>query len=224
MTKRVHSDLNSNPDPNSTSSSKFLSFAIAFSLLCTVFVGVATPKPARADIDLWPLFEKREDSTTVLYPLYVREPDFQMVFPFYYRTNKGKDTHLLWPLVKLSEGRLERAAPFWFSAQTGEFTLFPLIHRDRLGTTTLIPPAYTAADGSQTMFIPFYSRSEVSRGGRSEEKLSVLWPLWSRSVWRNADGVAVRRDRRALIFSQEWERGQGRVLSVLGVPVREAVE
>src|SRR5262245_31734598 len=75
----------------------------------------ASPRPAAADVDLWPLFEKTDDSLTVLYPFWVQEKSFQMVLPFYYRTNEGQDQHVLWPLFKFSQGRgLVRAAPIYF--------------------------------------------------------------------------------------------------------------
>jgi len=183
----------------------------------------AHPRQARAEVDWWPLFQKSEEGMTVLYPLYVREGDFQMIFPFYYRTNQGRDTHLLWPLIKLSEGRIERVAPFWFSADDDEFTLFPLIHRDSDATITLIPPMYTRADGTQTTFVPFYSVSETKSLSRSEQSLSVLWPLWSRHVVRDAGGDPIEVHRRAFIFSQDWSFGRGRTQSILGVPVRETL-
>ena len=49
----------------------------------TLFVLLAaTSFPAQADVNAWPLFEKSEESSTFLYPLYVNEGDFKMVFPF----------------------------------------------------------------------------------------------------------------------------------------------
>ena len=41
----------------------------------------AAPLASHARIDAWPLLEVDDDTTTVLYPLYVNDGDFQMVFP-----------------------------------------------------------------------------------------------------------------------------------------------
>ena len=38
-----------------------------------LLVGLLPLNGARADIDLWPLLEISDESTTVLYPLFVRE-------------------------------------------------------------------------------------------------------------------------------------------------------
>lgn len=193
----------------------------AAALLAAVFT---LPGSARADVDLWPLFEKSPERTTILYPLFVKEGEFTMIFPFYYRTDSGRDQHYLWPIAKVSEGRLERLAPVWFSDEAGEFTLFPLISRDERGTTTLIPPMYTRHDGSQRTVVPFYSRSvEAVHDGR-RERMSVLWPLWSREVVRDDAGEVVRSTRRALIFADHRDREAGRSLEVLGFAIGEQLD
>jgi hypothetical protein len=88
--------------------------------LCALLFVIAAPVSARANIELWPLLERTDDSTVVLYPLYVHEGDFLMMAPFYYRTHQRRDHHVVWPLVKLSEGQLGRVAPFWFQRRTPE--------------------------------------------------------------------------------------------------------
>jgi hypothetical protein len=116
--------------------------------------------PATAAVDAWPLYQHDEDGTTVLYPVYVHEGDFLMVAPFYYRTNQARDHHLLWPLVKLSEGRLVRAAPIYFSEEEDEFTLFPLIRQTPSGTLWMLPPAYFSRTSDFSMVFPLYAHSD----------------------------------------------------------------
>jgi hypothetical protein len=98
----------------------------------------------------------------VLYPLYSREGDSITSFPFYYRTNKGADHHVLWPLVKVSDGQVERVAPFWFGGAE-EYTLFPIIHRTRNSTTLLVPPSHWRRDDNTLVVFPFYARSGKNR-------------------------------------------------------------
>ena len=86
--------------------------------LGVVVLGLAVaglPGEARSDVDLWPLLRTTETEMTVLYPFFVREKEFLMVFPFYYR--KEGDHHVLWPLIKASEGRVVRAAPLYFRGE-----------------------------------------------------------------------------------------------------------
>jgi hypothetical protein len=115
---------------------------------------------ARADIDLWPFLEVSDDSTTVLYPFYVHEDEFLMVFPFYYRTNEGRDHHVVWPIAKFSEGRVKRLAPLWFSEEEDSFTLIPLVHRTPEYTLWLIPPVWQARSGEYQAVMPLYYRSQ----------------------------------------------------------------
>ena len=117
------------------------------------------PGVGRSAIDLWPLLVTGDDELTILYPLYVQEGKFRMHFPFYYRTNEGQDHHVMWPLVKFSEGRLHRVAPIWFSAEEGTYTFLPFIHRDPEQMMTLLPPMYTRQDGSLRAILPLYART-----------------------------------------------------------------
>jgi len=110
--------------------------ATAFALSC-----LAAAPAARADVDLWPLYEHDRDTTTVLYPFYVHEGDFLMVFPAYYRTDQGHEQHVLWPLLKMRDGRLTRLAPFWYSSDPGKYWIFPLAYHDDDETWLLVPPA-----------------------------------------------------------------------------------
>jgi hypothetical protein len=109
------------------------------------FSGLCLARSARADVDLWPLFEHDKDTTTVMYPFYVHEGDFLMVFPAYYRTDDRHEHHVLWPLVKIRDGRLTRLAPFWFSSDPGKYWIFPLAYHDADETFFLVPPAYFKA-------------------------------------------------------------------------------
>lgn len=160
--------------------------------LCAVLLVIAAPAPGRADVDLWPLFEWSDDAKVVLYPLYVHEGDFLMVAPFYYRTHERRDHHFVWPLVKLSEGRLVRFAPFWFRGENS-FTLFPIIHRTDDYTLLSVPPSYLRRDGSAQAVFPLYARTEHAlftfptyyRTRRPDEPArDALWPLFS---WRRDD-------------------------------------
>jgi len=182
------------------------------------------PGPAAADVDLWPLFEKTDDSLTVLYPFWVQEKSFQMVLPFYYRTNEGRDQHVLWPLVKVSRDRgLVRAAPIYVSGEDeGELTLFPLYRHTDEYTVTLIPPRYTTHDDRVEIIFPFYAHtSETLASGGETEAMNVLWPLYERGVERDAGGRVVAQSRRFLLFSDVRESSGARRFEVFGIPISE---
>jgi len=115
-----------------------------------------------ANIDAWPLLEITEDSTTICYPLFVKEKNFQMIFPIYFKTNKGKDYHFCWPLLKISEKRLERALPFWYT-ESDSFTLFPFIRQTPEYTFWSVPPMYFDKKGRFTAIIPFYITNNNKR-------------------------------------------------------------
>ncbi len=113
---------------------------------------------ARA-LDLWPLAEFTDERTVVLYPFYVHEGDFLMLFPFYYRTNQARDHHFLWPMLKMSEGRLTRALPMWFSVDADTFTMFPFIRQTPDYTFWAIPPIYNRHDGEFKAVFPLFAKS-----------------------------------------------------------------
>lgn len=155
------------------------------------------PCAARADVDLWPLVEVAPESTTVLYPLYVHEGRFLMVCPLYYRTNEGRDHHVLWPLFKLADGRVARVVPFWFSGQDSEATIFPFIRQTPDYTLWFVPPMYFRKDGAFTAVFPFFIKTATARyvfpnlyWEVERDRLSHLsvFPLYSRSVF--TDGSA----------------------------------
>jgi hypothetical protein len=166
---------------------------VAVLALCVIL----DPANARADVDLWPLLEITDESTTVLYPLYVREGPFLMIFPLYYRTNEGRDHHLLWPFMKFSEGRLERVSPIWFAPQEGEFTLFPIIRQTEDYTLLSVPPVYLRRDGAFRAVFPLFWRSTTDaadttvtlpgyyrRRESDGRRIDMLWPLmrWDRDA------------------------------------------
>ena len=126
------------------------------SALCATLAAL----PARADVDLWPLLEIDDDTTTVAYPLFVKDGDFMMVFPLYTRTNGARDHHVLWPLLKTSEGRLTRLAPLYFSAHEDEFTLFPLIRQTPDYVAWSVPPVYADRHEKFWMLFPLYLRDD----------------------------------------------------------------
>jgi len=184
---------------------------------------LTVPAVASADVDLWPLFEKTEDSLTVLYPFYVKEKSFRMVLPFYYRTNEGRDHHVLWPLFKVSDGRVVRAAPIYYSGEDqAELTIFPLYKRTKDYTLTLIPPRYTTQDDRAEIVFPLYAwTSEERAQGGETEALDVLWPMYQRAVERDAQGAVVSQSRRFLLFSDVREASGARTFKMLGVPISE---
>ena len=133
------------------------------SMIIGVVMGFATMflsgYSVKADVDMWPLLEVDKESTTVCYPFYTRDGNFTMILNLYARTNNGKDTHIFWPFVKLSNGRIARVAPFWFNENPDEFILFPFIKQDKYSTLWTIPPVYTRKDGSFNAVFPFYVKT-----------------------------------------------------------------
>ncbi len=127
---------------------------IVLSLICLL----GLPGTSRSDVDLWPFLEISDRTTTVLYPLYVREGKFLMLFPFYYRTNEGQDHHLVWPIVKYSEGRLKRFLPLWISPKEGEYTLFPIFRWTPREILSAVPPMYLQRDGGFRLVLPLYAK------------------------------------------------------------------
>lgn len=222
-----------------------------------VLIGAATLLLAassgtvRAEVDLWPLLEISEETTTVVFPFYVRDrqtaqiarireervevelgegdaalarevirpggafgglsydqlvargpgplevPDFLMLFPWYYRTDYGRDHHVLWPLLKVSDGRVARVAPLWFGSET-RFTLLPLIHRTPEHTIWSIPPAYWRRDGSFQGVFPLYAKFE-------HELVTFPWYYRSREPDARVDSLVplfhYRRDASSSRFS-----------------------
>jgi hypothetical protein len=130
---------------------------VVSALFALLSLGFASP--ARADVDLWPLLEVDHDTTTVLYPFYVHEGDFLMVFPVYYRTDEGHEHHVLWPLFKMRDGRVTRVAPIWYSSDPNKFWIFPLAYHDAKSTFLLVPPACFRGDELQAV-LPLYVRSK----------------------------------------------------------------
>jgi hypothetical protein len=192
---------------------------------------VAASGDARAEIDLWPLVEISDETTTILFPFYVRDrqsarivrlaegevevdlggdevdrvepggellglsydelaahgpgplevPDFLMVFPWYYRTHYGRDHHVVWPLFKLSDGRVARVAPLYFGSEN-RFTLLPLIHRTPDHTFWSIPPAYWRRNGSFQAVFPLYAQFE-------DELITFPWYYRSRDSQSKVDSL-----------------------------------
>lgn len=121
-------------------------------------LGMSSVSPVQA-ADIWPIFESGKDAMTVIYPFYVREGKFLMLFPLYCQTNEGRDKHFLWPMVKISDRQPKRIAPVWFANQDS-FTLFPIIHQNQKAVTWFIPPVYIKKDGSFSAVFPFYAKGE----------------------------------------------------------------
>lgn len=164
---------------------------------------------ARADIDWWPLLEVNDESTTVLYPFYVHEDEFLMLFPFYYRTNEARDHHILWPIAKFSEGQTRRVAPIWFSEQEGTFTLLPLMHRTPEYTLWLLPPVYQSRSGEHQAVVPLYYRSRHDlwtlpwyHRSRDPGELATdgLFPLFYREQGKDAGAFSLG----TFLFRRSW--------------------
>lgn len=117
---------------------------------------------ANTDVDLWPLLELSDDTTTVCYPFYSREGKFKMILNLYVNADDGQEHHVFWPFVKFSEGRLERLAPFYFSDTPNEFIMFPFMFQTRDYTLWTVPPVYMTKDGDFNAVIPFYIRNKSS--------------------------------------------------------------
>ena len=169
---------------------KLMSGMIA--VIGTMFFGSSMLK---ADIDAWPLLEVDKDSTTVCYPFYTHDGDFTMILNLYAKTNHGKDTHIFWPFVKFSDGRLVRVVPFWFSENADEFFLFPLIRETKDYTFWSIPPVYASKDGSYTAVYPFYVKTDSSlfvfpdvyMEEYSSRKSTYVFPFYKYSYDKNSD-------------------------------------
>ncbi len=108
---------------------------------------------------MWPVLELDDDTTTVMYPFYVHEDDFLMVFPVYYRTDEGREHHVLWPLFKTRDGRVTRVAPFWYSSDPNKYWIFPLAYHDNDSTLLLVPPSYWRGDDLQVV-VPLWVRAK----------------------------------------------------------------
>lgn len=107
-----------------------------------------------------------------------------LIPPLYYRTNQGKDHHVIWPLVKISEGRLTRVFPIYASSAPDRHLVFPL---------------FFYAPG-QLWIAPTFWR-DVSEEGRS---VVSLWPIFN----HDSEGDFSRRSY--LLF---FERDKGPDLS-----------
>jgi len=129
--------------------------------------------PARAEVDAWPALEVTDDSTVVVYPLYVHEGDFLMAFPFYYRTNEARDHHVLWPLLKVADGDVERVTPLYFRSGEGEFTLLPLIYQSPDVTALTIPPVVVLRNGDDRDWIALPNLYARYRDGELQRLVSL---------------------------------------------------
>lgn len=164
---------------------KSFHFSRALAAFALLAMFTALPTRARA-LDLWPLAEFTDERTMILYPFYVHEGDFIMAFPFYYRTNQGHDTHLLWPMVKLRDGRLTRLVPVWLSSDSGTFTIIPLMHQTPEYTMWTVPPIYTRTDGKFIGVFPFFAKSpnmmfvapNFYMKNSPGKTYWTVWPFW----------------------------------------------
>ena len=179
------------------------------------------PKPVHAEVHAWPFLEVSEDETTVFYPFFSRDESLLMVFPLYYRFKERSEHHVLWPLIKVQDGHLNRVFPFWFSSDQDSFTFFPFVFHDQGGTIVTIPPMKLAPSGSLEALYPFYGKS-VHRGtDGTETLLNILWPLYSRTEVRTDDGTLVSRNRRWIIFSDSLAKDGTETIRLLGIPISE---
>lgn len=189
--------------------------ALACSTFSLLVAAMALAETEDADIHLWPVLVLDGENTTILYPLYSKEGDSITAFPFYYRTHGGDDHHILWPLVKVSDGRLVRAAPIYFAREEGEYTFFPFIHRGQGYTATLIPPMYVEDDKEVLAVLPFYIRApsrafyfpsiytehHIDEAGEPTSSRLVVFPLFS----YEQDTAQQQKKLRALfVASADW--------------------
>ena len=168
-------------------------------LLAAVWL-VTPARTSHADIDLWPLLEITDDSTTVLYPLFVHEGPFMMIFPLYYRTNAGSDHHLVWPFFKISEGRLARIFPLWFSKEEGHYTVFPIARWTPDIVMWPLPPTYMRRDGRFTLVLPLYLKNDDTEVvPPTLYRVKHLGQLKRAGLWPITD-LTVHPDRKELSF------------------------
>lgn len=185
----------------------------SFAGLLALGLAFASAPRAQADVDLWPLLELSENETTIMYPLYVNEPRFQMIFPFYYKASESRDTHILWPLVKFHDGKLERAAPFYFR-DNDNYTFFPVIRQTEDYTLWFIPPMFFDKDGDFSAIVPLYIRSNESmflfpntywhRDADDEVDHWSFWPFMTRDKRGNKDYVRVLNYAHSIKRDKEW--------------------
>ena len=204
---------------------KRLAQNLACSMMILFLCINGAPENAHAEVHLWPLFESTETSTTILYPFYVQEKDFTMVFPFYYGAREGNEQHFLWPLVKIADGRLARVTPIWFSEREGSFFLFPLVMKKDDRFLSVFPPIYYEKGTNTLAVMPLFSKMNYinASDGESNKSLSVLWPLYSKKEVRTSDGALLSRKRRWLLFTDELKESGTRKIRFLGIPVSESI-
>jgi hypothetical protein len=184
----------------------------AAALVAIALLIAAVPR-SQADVNLWPLLELSEDETTVLYPLFVNEPRFQMIFPFYYKANESRDTHLLWPLIKFHDGKLQRAAPFYFR-DNENYTFFPVIRQTEAYTMWFIPPMYFDKDGDFSAIVPIYIASQHAkflfpntywhRDSEGEVDNWCFWPIATHDTRDGDDYMRVLNYARSTNADKEW--------------------
>ena len=181
------------------------------------------PSTAHADVHLWPVFEVSKDELSILYPLFSHDDSMTMIFPLYYGFPKEEEHHLLWPLVKVKEGRVTRVFPSWFQEEGGDFLFFPFAARTSGKTFLLLPPMLLDEHGSLQALFPFYIRStgSTSAKGQTESTQHILWPIYSRSDVKDEDGNLVSRNRRWLIFSESVDEKGTHERRILGLPIWE---
>ena len=136
---------------------KFL--LVVVTVAVTLFLG---DNILKANVDAWPFLEVSKDNTTVCYPFYTRDKDFTMLLNFYVKSNHGKDTHIFWPFVKFSDGKLTKVIPFWFAENSNNFALLPFIVHNEDSTFWLVPPVYTKDSGDYLAIYPFFIKSKTS--------------------------------------------------------------
>jgi hypothetical protein len=166
----------------------------SFAALVALGLALAAVPRSQADVNLWPILEVSEKETTFMYPFYVNEPRFKMIFPFYYKANESRDTHLLWPLVKFHDGKLERAAPFYFRDHDN-YTFFPFIRQTDRYTLWFLPPMYFDKDGDFSAVVPLYIRSNESMflfpntyWHRNDDAKVDHWHFWPLMTGDSRDG------------------------------------
>jgi hypothetical protein len=169
---------------------------------------------ANTDVDLWPLLELNDNTTTVCYPLYSQEGKFKMIMNLYVNTDDGKEHHIFWPFVKFSEDKLERLTPFYFSDTPNEFILFPFMFQTQNFTLWTVPPVYMRKDGDFKAVIPLYIKNKNSLfvfpnifiNEEPDGKSVDVFPFYSYSHKKIANSVRDELRIGNYVYSENFER------------------
>lgn len=173
----------------------------------------AEEKNKEYDLDMWPFLKLSEDHNVVCWPVYEQDGAFKMIFPFYYKTNQGRESHVFWPIVKFKDGHLERVMPFWFN-HDDSFVCLPFLIQNKKMTLWTVPPVYIENDSDFTAAIPFYLKNKnqqfifpnIYLADKKEYSETALWPIYSNVDSRHD---AIPNSFKLLPYKKSWSEKTG---------------